>query len=141
MKFLSYTLLFFIAIQFITIEKDNPPFDKDAEIVTDKKIKIILKKACYDCHSNEVKYSIYANIAPLSWGIRSHIKKGRLALNFSTWRDMNPSLKEQRVKKLSRVIRKNQMPLASYIYFHPDAILTQIEKNSLYAWIDKDLLK
>jgi len=141
MKIVVYSITFFILIQFIPITKDNPQFSKDSEIITSKKVKAILKKACYDCHSNEVKYSIYSYIAPMSWSIRSHIKHGRMALNFSTWKEMNPKYRDKRIDKMKSQIDKNLMPLSSYLLFHEEALLSADDRSILSEWIDGDLQK
>ena len=36
---------------------------------------------CFDCHSNEVEYPWYANVAPMSWAVESHIDSGRDKVN------------------------------------------------------------
>ena len=48
-------------------------------------VQAILKKACYDCHSNESKYPWYANVQPFGWFLEDHIQEGRKELNFSTF--------------------------------------------------------
>ena len=139
-SFLTFLLLL-VLIQFIPVSADNPPFDKNDEIVTTPEVKEILKKACYDCHSNEVKYPKYSSIAPISWGIRNHVKQGRIAVNFSTWNGMNSYLKNQRIKRMKRILLSGAMPLSSYIMFHEEAKLTPEELNTLVSWVDNDLMK
>src|SRR5262245_16995178 len=43
----------------------------------------LVKRACYDCHSNETNYPWYSNIAPVSWLITRDINVGRAVMNFS----------------------------------------------------------
>ena len=141
MKKLIAIILLFGVIQFIPVSVENPSFDKADEIVTSNEVKTILKKACYDCHSNEVKYPFYSKIAPISWGIRNHVKQGRIALNFSTWNSMDSYLKNQRIKRMKRILLSGSMPLNSYVLFHEEAELTQEELLTLVAWVDNDLSK
>ena len=141
MKSLLLIVAIFIIIQFIPVSADNPPFEPHEEIVTSPEVKNILKKACYDCHSNEVKYPKYSTIAPISWGIRNHVKQGRIAVNFSTWNGMNSYLKNQRIKRMKRILLSGAMPLSSYVMFHEEAKLTPEELNTLISWVDNDLTK
>jgi len=43
-------------------------------------------RACYDCHSDEVRTPWYGKIAPVSWWIANHLDDCRAALNFPDWR-------------------------------------------------------
>jgi uncharacterized membrane protein len=140
-KIAIYLIIIMIGIQFIPIERDNPTFDKTDEIVTSPEVKKLLKASCYDCHSNEVKYSIYSYIAPLSWGVRSHIKQGRLAVNFSTWEKMDPKLRDKRIDRMANEIRREKMALSSYLMFHPEAHLSKEERQLLVDWAENDLIK
>jgi Haem-binding domain len=51
--------------QLIRIDSTNPPVDSD--IPTSTAVKSVLRRACYDCHSNETEWPWYSRIAPISW--------------------------------------------------------------------------
>lgn len=53
-----------VFIQFFRIDKTNELTSKDLEIKAPENIMVMLKNACYDCHSNETKWPWYSNIAP-----------------------------------------------------------------------------
>ena len=53
----------------------------------------IVKRACFDCHSNETVWPWYSNVAPVSWLIYRDVAEGRQHLNFSEW-DVHPTLPE-----------------------------------------------
>ena len=54
-----YTIcILFVLLQFIPINRKNPPVE--AEIIAPERVKSILKRSCYDCHSNETKYPAYS---------------------------------------------------------------------------------
>jgi len=128
-----------IAIQFIPIKKTNPPVDEAIALHTDKKVMEILHKSCYDCHSNETKWSVYADIAPLSFGVASHVKDGRAALNFSRYKTIPKEIKIARLKRAISTVKLGIMPLSSYLLFHKDASLTHEDKKVLIAWFEKEL--
>jgi len=73
----------FVLAQAIRVERLNPPVQ--AEITADPAVKPLLRRACYDCHSNETVWPWYSNVAPASWLIASDVEEGRSNLNFSEW--------------------------------------------------------
>lgn len=139
MKVLIIVAVLVVVIQFVPVTKDNPVYDKSSEILTNSKVKEILKRACYDCHSFDTKYSVYSKIAPISWGVRRHISNGRKALNFSIWEQMSDDIKRQRVQKMFSEVKHGFMPLPTYVMFHKKARLSTQDKQILHEWVDKDL--
>ena len=110
-----------IAIQFIPLEKTNPEVDETIALHTDENVEKILKKSCYDCHSNETKWSIYSEIAPLSFGVVSHVADGRKALNFSIYEKIDSKIKVARLERAIKTINNERMPLSNYLAFHEEA--------------------
>ena len=82
--------------------------------------------ACYDCHSNEVVWPWYPNIAPVSWLVQHDVDEGRSKLNFSEWD------KPQRgADDASEAVQNGSMPRWFYVPLHPTANLTAEEKQQL----------
>jgi len=133
--FLAVTL---IGIQFIPLDKTNPKVDEALTLHTDAKVMKILKKSCYDCHSYETKWSIYSDIAPLSFGVVSHVEDGRKALNFSTYKNLDPEIKDKRFHRAVVLIKNGRMPVANYLAFHEESRMTKDEKETLIAWFEKE---
>jgi hypothetical protein len=88
-------LVLVVAIQFIPMDMANAPVESD--IPTSPAVKVVLRRACYDCHSNETQWPWYSRIAPISWLLAWDVREGRAELNFSTW---NRYSTQQQVKKL-----------------------------------------
>ena len=128
-----------IAIQLVPIDKNNPPIDQSINLKAPKEVESILKKACYDCHSNETKWPFYANIAPLSFSISSHVKDGREALNFSEWKNIDPKIKIKRIQRAIKTTQNGMMPLPTYLWLHKEAKLTKEEKRVLTTWLKDQL--
>jgi len=126
-------LAIFIAMQFIQTEKINKETPKNLEIKAPEPIMSMLKNACYDCHSNEVRWPWYANIAPFSWIINDHVNNGRMALNFSLWENYTEKEKKKELKEIFRTAYAS-MPLASYIKFHDEANLTREQRTMIREW-------
>ena len=128
-KFIAFLVVIIIGIQFIPVERTNPPVTSDIDAPSE--IKAIFKKACYDCHSNETNWAWYTKVAPSSFLAVKDVNDGRKHLNFSEW-DFN---KESKYKEeIWDEIREEQMPPWQYKIFHSEAKLTQEEKNLLRNW-------
>ena len=87
----------------------------------------LAKRACFDCHSNETTWPWYSNIAPISWQIQIDVDYGRRALNFSNW------ARAREVNEIPFAVQRGFMPPSNYLLTHPQAKLTQAEKDALVA--------
>jgi len=83
-------------------------------------------RACYDCHSNEVEWPWYSNVAPFSWSVQRHVDEGRDALNFSEM-----DRRQHEVDEAAETVTEGEMPPFYYTITHPDARLTDAEKRDL----------
>lgn len=93
-----------------------------------------IKKACYDCHSNQSEFPWYSELAPLSWWIDDHIEEGRSHLNFSEWGTYKKDKKAHKAEEAHEEIEEDEMPLWSYQLAHSAARLNQKEKEILINW-------
>ena len=132
-------ILLGVLIQFVPVDRSNPPVSKSVNFVdlqkTPKKIQIILKTACYDCHSYETVYPDYAYVAPVSWSVKHHVNEGREHLNFSEWGHLNRDLRKNMLENAIADIEQNRMPIAGYMVYHPDARLSLGEKKILVDYL------
>ncbi len=64
-----------------------------------------VKRACFNCHSNETIWPWYSAFAPISWLIERDVKGGRSHLNFSDW---NSS--QGQAEKVEERVRTGAMP-------------------------------
>jgi len=134
------TLIAILVIsQLIRIDKSNEPIDPATDFVVLKEapsdIVKILKRSCYDCHSNTANYPWYTNIAPVSWWIKHHINEGREELNFSTFGTYDVKRANHKMEEVVEMLEENKMPLTSYLIMHGEAKLTESEKESLIKWV------
>ncbi len=60
--------------------------------------------------------------------------EGRGHLNFSTWDAYSPQRAERKLDEVIELVEKGAMPLASYVRMHPDADLSQAERDRIIAW-------
>lgn len=100
-------------------------------------IKILLKNACLDCHSNQTTYLWYHHISPVSWMINNHITDGKAELNLSEWGNWEPLDQIGALDKMADEIKSGEMPLKPYVLMHPKAKLTEEQKEQFYSWAEK----
>jgi hypothetical protein len=139
-KILFLLLLGLIIIQFIHPAK-NKASGTHANYIGNlytvpEDVKIILAKACNDCHTNNTNYPWYTNIQPVDWWINHHVKDGKKQLNFDEY--TNRSLRSQyhKMEEIVEMVKEDEMPLNSYTWAHKEAKLTESEKNKLMSWAD-----
>ncbi|WP_262149700.1 heme-binding domain-containing protein [Chryseobacterium foetidum] len=142
-KVFFWILVGFALIQFIPIDKVNKPVDQKLNFVTVQntpaEVAVLIKNACYDCHSDETVYPKYAQIAPVSWSIKSHVNDGRRHLNFSVWKSYNSDLKKSMLQKSVQTIQNKTMPLPGYSVYHDEANLTPAQQTILKNYFESVL--
>lgn len=94
----------------------------------------ILRKACYDCHSNNTRYPWYANVQPLGWWLQHHVDEGKESLNFSEWKTYSREDMPHILEELREEVEEGHMPLPSYLKMHSEANISAAEKNTLIQW-------
>ena len=95
----------------------------------------ILKKSCYDCHSNNTEYPWYAYVQPLHWYLNSHIRSGKEELNFNEFAGYTLRRRQNKLRAIENSLKDGTMPLSSYIMIHRNAILDPREKSILIKWV------
>ncbi len=120
------------AIQLVPIDRSNPAVESEPPAPAD--VRAILERSCYDCHSNETRWPWYSYLAPLSWLVRYDVTHAREHMNFSTWDHYSPSKKRDHLEEIWEQVEKGEMPLWFYLPLHPQARLSQRDKDLLYAW-------
>ncbi len=124
----SLAVALFLIIQMLPIAPlTNPPVI--AEPNWDSPATLALaKRACFDCHSNETVWPWYSHIAPVKWLVVHDTDAGRAVFNFSEWHPGDMSGVEAAEK-----ISEGEMPLPQYLLMHPEARLSDAEKQQLIA--------
>lgn len=104
-------------------------------------VESILKRSCYDCHSDHTVWPWYTYVAPVSWLVADDVVKGRKKMNFSQWSKIPDSKKEARLNEICEEIKSDEMPMPKYLYIHGDAKLTQADKDILCKWVETEMKK
>jgi hypothetical protein len=131
----------FGAIQLIPVPRENPPVRREP-VWNSAETRTLAAQACFDCHSSETAWPWYAKIAPFSWVVWYDVTEGRQALDFSDWdRHVDddqvdpddPFPPKTLSERIEERIRNNTMPPGTYRLAHPDARLSDAEKETLIA--------
>ena len=112
---------------------NNPPVTSEPNWDSPQ-TRALAKRACFDCHSNESVWPLYAYVAPVSWLIYSDVMQGRARMNFSEWNS-----RPQSAGEIAEIIQEGEMPPAIYLPMHPEARLTAAEKQQLITGFQNTL--
>jgi len=121
-----------ISIQFIPVDRTNPIGAGGPEISED--LQWALRRSCYDCHSNETRWPVWAYIAPISWLVVRDVDAARAILNFSEWAAYEPGVRIALRSMVGPTTAVHRMPLWYYLPLHPDSQLSESERTALSSW-------
>jgi hypothetical protein len=113
-------------------ERTNPPITGEIDAPAD--VKTVLRRACYDCHSNETRWPWYAHVAPISWLLHRDVVEGRRHLNFTEWDKVPAEKRPKRIAGAWREVKSGDMPPWFYLPLHPPARLDDADKAILEKW-------
>lgn len=122
-----------VLLQLVPVDRTNPRVTKD--LGAPPEIAALLRRGCYDCHSNEVRWPWYSYVAPVSFLVARDVAAGREHVNFSEWDALDPDQQQRKLRRSGKAIDEDSMPLSIYRPLHPEAKLTQAEKDVLVAWL------
>ena len=121
-----------LGAQAIPVGRTNPPIAGDVPAPGD--IKVVLRRACYDCHSRETRWPWYSRVAPVSWLIASDVREGRREVDFSAWMAYPPAKQAKKRREIAEQVREGEMPPWYYILMHLDARLDEADRQRLITW-------
>jgi hypothetical protein len=100
----------------------------------------ILMRACGNCHSNHTDWPWYSHVAPVSWWIARHVSEGREKLDFSAWETYSTRQKRDKLESMCGLISTGRMPPRMYSVMHPEARLSEKDKNAVCAWVKEQTI-
>jgi hypothetical protein len=110
----------------------NQAIFREAQI--DPETLAIVQRACQNCHSQNTKWPWYGHVAPVSWLLAHDVQQARSHMNLSQWQNY---LTDDRLRLLSAVgsaVRNRAMPPQRYLLLHPEARLSNGERQQIYSW-------
>ena len=131
-------LVVLVLIQFFQPQKNTETNITEQHVYnvysTPNEVKVILDKACNDCHSNNTNYPWYASIQPAAWWLNDHVQDGKKHLNFSIYKSYNLRRQYHKMEEVIDEVKEGEMPLNSYTWIHRNAKLSTEEKTRLTNW-------
>ena len=121
-----------VAVQLMPIERTNSLGAGDPKAPRD--VQWTLRRACYDCHSGETRWPIWAYVAPISWLVVRDVERARAILNFSDWAEYDVDRRIALRTMIGPVTALHRMPLWYYLTLHPDSRLSDADLAALVAW-------
>jgi hypothetical protein len=127
----------FVLLQFTSPQRTNPPVTRDmiAAVNPPAAVATSLRAACYDCHSHETKWPLYARIAPSSWLVVRDVNEGRQHLDLSEWPD-DPARAAKKLDSMNEEIDYREMPPKKYTLLHPETRLSEEQRKQMMDWTD-----
>jgi len=113
--------------------EDNPPITREIQWA-DAETEALVRRACYDCHSNETDWKLIHQLPGVRSWVNSHVYDGRCVLNFSEWDRPQPH-----ASMAAAAVLGQQMPLESYAKHRERGVLTLEERKVLANGITQAL--
>jgi hypothetical protein len=136
-KILIVLALVLVVLQFIRPAQNlsaNTTNDISTLYPMPSDVKLIVDKACADCHSNKTAYPWYANIQPVAYWLADHVNEGKSEFNYNEFASYRIAKQNHKLEEVIEQIKEGEMPLYSYTLIHRDAQLTDAEKATLINW-------
>ncbi|MBI5034592.1 MAG: heme-binding domain-containing protein [Chloroflexi bacterium] len=135
---IAISIVLFVAMQLVPVARTNPPVVSTIQWDSPQ-TKALATRACMNCHSNETEWPLYAQFAPGSWITSVHVNSAREQFNLSELNKL-PSLRRARLARdMAEQIRNNTMPPADFLLMHPEAHLTDAEKQLLIQGLQNSI--
>lgn len=101
----------------------------------------VLGRACANCHSDHTEWPWYSRVAPVSWWITQHVREGRRNLDFSEWERYSAGQKRDKLESICGVITTGRMPPQLYTFMHPEAKVTEKDKDTVCDWVKTETIR
>ncbi|HEV2202082.1 MAG TPA: heme-binding domain-containing protein [Bryobacteraceae bacterium] len=110
----------------------NQPILQEAQI--DPETLAIVQQACQNCHSENTEWPWYSHVAPVSWLLSHDVQQARRHMNLSRWQDYSAGDRLRLLSEIGSAVRNRAMPVQRYLLLHPEARLTDAERQEIYRW-------
>ena len=110
----------------------NQAILREAQI--DPETLAIVQRACQNCHSQQTEWPWYSHVAPVSWLLARDVQQARSHMNLSRWQDYSTDDRLRLLSEIGSAVRNREMPRQRYLLLHPEARLTDGERQQIYRW-------
>jgi len=95
----------------------------------------LFKRACFDCHTKDTVWPWYHAVPGVRQYIEGHVQEGREDLDLSDGFPFNTDIPVLRhLRRIGMQVKRGDMPLWDYKLMHPDARLTDSERDIIVRW-------
>jgi hypothetical protein len=115
-------------------ERPDPSYGLGSRVAVPAAVMSTLRRACFDCHSEETRWPWYARLPVASWLIERDVKAARGQLNLSRWTQYNAFDRAELLDKACELATSGAMPLPRYRMIHRDARLSPADIARLCEW-------
>lgn len=95
---------------------------------------MLVQRACQNCHSQKTEWPWYSHVAPVSWLLTRDVQQARSHMNLSQWQDYSTGDRLRLLSEIGSAVRNSEMPVQRYLLLHPEARLTESERQRIYRW-------
>ena len=96
-----------------------------------------LHRACFNCHSSETKWPWYSRLPMAGARITQDVDDARRVMNFSNW-PRRAAAAATFLEASCAALQAGEMPKSPYILFHPEARLSEEERNRFCQWAERE---
>jgi hypothetical protein len=121
-----------LVAQLIPIDRSNPPVQTLVPVSAD--LEGVLRRSCFDCHSNESVWPWYSRVAPVSWLLKHDVGEGREHVNYSEWNQYSAEQRAKMIHESWEEVESDEMPPWIYLLMHRDARLSDADKELIRGW-------
>ncbi len=131
-----------ILIQIIQPSRTNPAVvasrSLESHMEVPPEVQTVLKRSCYDCHSNLTIWPWYSRVAPVSWYVARDVNVARGHVNFQNWEaQINEQEGKEHLGLTCKLVREGKMPPTDYRFMHKGTDVSPQETSALCAWSQK----
>lgn len=113
----------------------DPAVLADVGKAYERDVQPLFKQACFDCHSTQTVWPWYHAIPGVRQYIEGHVQEGREDLDLTDGFPFNKDVPILRhLRRIAGQVGHGGMPLWDYKLMHPDARLSDAQRQVIVAW-------
>ena len=110
----------------------GPSRSLEAHVEVPPDVQSVMKRSCYDCHSNSTVWPWYSHVAPVSWYVIRDVNSARGHVNFQNWEaQINEQEGKEHLGLICKLVREGNMPPADYRFMHKGTDFRQRKSSGL----------
>ena len=132
LKWAGLGLLAIVVAQLIPVKRTNPPIE--TEVPVSVELQAVMRRSCFDCHSNETVWPWYSRVAPVSWLVARDVYEGREHLNYSAWNQLSAEQQAEAIHESWEHVEEGDKAPWYYVMIHESARLSEADRALFQAW-------